>query len=333
MSAAVVTNSSRGDWFRRHEAFPMLVRRFSSSNSYPPCSATALAVARSLRRTRAHNDVCEETSNHCAKSSISIKEEENHRNGNHFRALRSSSTSTTGCFHHTKGTCVREAHTFYNDLITCGRKSLYSIPVGQFSLLSLRKSMSLCPLKNFFTIRSELLAFRSSYNFSHLFFLSWQRLLPLERTSISLYGFYEVLKAVLHIPLEISDIYFLFSFICNGKKKVSIKSFNEQVKPLFLPPKKFSCAVCVHIIKNTSWPSYFFLTRSEVENLLFDVENAKECSFPIISASVQEVFKSLKVLGLMSDRIPISTLHDLFCADTSFQESLVERIDSGKRCR
>lgn len=145
---------------------------------------------------------------------------------------------------------------------------------------------------------------------------------PLKSVSLSLWCFCEVLKEVLHMPLDFSDIFLLYSFLCAEKNKISKKKFKAQMAKVFLPLKTFNGLMCLPIAQNSSWPSYFFLTGKEVKNLLSDVEEVRKCTFPLVSASVENIFNSVKVLGLNSCRLSIITLHDIFCANPSFLKCL-----------
>lgn len=322
MTSTLFIHNSRGEWTPKSSAFPMLVRRFSSRNCSPACSATAVGVARSLRNFYKNKldcgDVKQQRSNFCTKMRV----REASKGEQRFENIESSLFSSKNPCHLVEKNDIRNLPFYCDPSINWSENCLAQVPVRVRSPIPLRNSCLLCPLKSFWRIRSEIVKFGSHDNFSHLFDFSWQRLFPLESSSLSLWGFCEILKTVLCMALDFSDIFLLFSFICGERSEVRKKNLRDKVKKLFFPSKILSAYICAHISKKATWPSYFFVTQDEVQNLLSDVEEVKKCSFPRISDTVRDIFFSLRYFGRNRDRLSIITLHDIFCADKAFVECL-----------
>lgn len=327
MTSTLFIHNSREEWSPKSGAFPMLVRRFSSNSLSPMRSATAVGVARSFREGYKNKPDCGSVKLKSANFYTKMGVREASKGEQRFDVIESSLYSTKNSCHPAEKNNIGNLPFYCDTSVNWSEDCLTHVRVGRCSPLHLRNRCLFCPLKSFWRIRGEILRFHNHDNFSHLFDFSWQRLFPLESASLSLSGFCEVMKTVLNMALDFSDIFLLFSFICGERSEVTTIFFSEEVKKLFFPSKILSTYVCVHISKKATWPSYFFVTRDQVQNLLSDVEEVKKCSFPSISDAVRDIFFSLRHFGLRSDRLSITTLHDIFCADKVFLECLRAPVD------
>lgn len=161
----------------------------------------------------------------------------------------------------------------------------------------------------FWNLHQEILSFKSAAKFIRLLRRTWKRLFP-SCHAVTLEECREILQGVLQTPVSFSELYFVFSLICEqATKELSIDALEVVVPRLFLPREKFDVLVCQHIGEIAVWPAFLCITYDEVESLLQNVCISLSSDVSgFVPSMVEGVLDDLRTLGLVNT-IPLTSLH------------------------
>lgn len=162
--------------------------------------------------------------------------------------------------------------------------------------------------RSFWYLRQKILKFQPEI-FLEIYKCSCTRILR-GNAIVTIESFIKIFEDVIQCSLTFLDAWFLFSLLCDQRSNVRLADFSKSLPVLFISDEIFSVLACKHIGEKDYWPSCLFLWHYEVVELLCTVKRAMASQNKCVETMVNEILKSLRVLGFI-DVVPLQSFHNI----------------------